>query len=95
MFISSIYLFVRLCILAELLTTYREIVKPDDFLKLLRVSASMQAECKDLVTRHYLYRLLTVMVLAQDQLSVEFLDVDKLDSMWSTVWETSLRYLYS
>lgn len=58
----------------------------------------MQAECKDLVTRHYLYRLLTVMVLAQAQLPVEYLDADKLDSLdslWSTVWETSLRYLIS
>ncbi|GLV35047.1 telomere fusion [Carabus blaptoides fortunei] len=80
-----------LCILAELLSTYPEIAKPDDFLQLLKVSASMQAECKDLVTRHYLYKLLTAMVLAQDALPEEYLDVEKIDSLWSTVWETSLR----
>lgn len=80
-----------LCILSRLIDCYPETVEASQFVPLLETSATLQAECKCSVTRHYLYELLTQLITLQNKFNSKDLDLERVDALWQRLWETSLR----
>lgn len=80
-----------LCILSRLVHCYPETLEASQFLPLLETAAALQAESKCFVTRHYLYELLTQLVIRQNKLNAAELDLERVDALWHRIWETSLR----
>lgn len=83
--------FCRIEILTYLLRRYPELILSCEFTKLLQLLSEIQVESKDADMRYHVYECLIVLADIQKHMNAVFMDIATVESLWSVIWESTLR----
>lgn len=84
--------FFRINILTHILKRYPQLITGSEFTKLLYLLSEIQVESKDTDIRYHLYECLIVLTDVQKHYNSIFMDIKTIESIWSVIWESTLRY---